>query len=155
MNRMRSFPAAVFAAALAVSLLIYQHLAGQANNRAQAAPADLPFSATVTAGGFIFASGQIGLVPETGKLAGDDIESQTAQALANLDTNLRRAGTDLSRVVKTTVFLARISDYDAMNVVYKRAMGANRPARSTVAVAGLARGALIEIEAIAVAKAGH
>ena len=151
MKRIRPFPAAVFAASLTVTLLIYQHLAGQAGSRAQTAAADLPFSATVTAGGFIFASGQIGLVPETGKLAGDDIESQTAQALANIDTRLRQAGSDLARVVKTTVFLADIGDYDAMNRVYRQALGANRPARSTVAVAGLARGAKIEIEAVAVA----
>ena len=149
MNRARLLPGAALVAAIAVSLAAFQYLAGQAGSNSNAAGPDLPFSATVTAGGFIFASGQIGLDRETGKFAGDDIKSQTRQALLNLDNNLRQAGSDLSRVVKTTVFLARISDYNTMNAVYKQVMGANRPARSTVAVAGLVRGALIEIEAIA------
>jgi 2-iminobutanoate/2-iminopropanoate deaminase len=111
---------------------------------------DLPFSQTVTSGDMVFVSGQVGIDPSTGKMAGDDIASQTRQALLNIERHLEAAGSDLNQVVKTTVFLKNIQDYADMNAVYKQVLGASRPARATVAVADLVAGAVIEIDAIAV-----
>ncbi|OGG00338.1 MAG: hypothetical protein A3F83_08080 [Candidatus Glassbacteria bacterium RIFCSPLOWO2_12_FULL_58_11] len=103
----------------------------------------------VKAGNLIFVSGNIGIDPATGQLAGDDIAAQTTQVLKNIETILKAAGSGMNEVVKTTVFLKNIEDYEKMNGVYVRFFPGQKPARSTVQVAGLVRGALVEIEAIA------
>ena len=109
-----------------------------------------PYSQAVIAKGFLFTAGQVALDPAKGELISGGITEQTVRALENLRAVLTEAGTDFSRVVKTTVFLVDMADFTAMNEVYGRAFGAHRPARSTVAVAALPRGARVEIEVIAV-----
>ncbi len=109
-----------------------------------------PYSQAVTVGDFIFTAGQIALDPATMEIAAEGIVEQTEQVLSNLGAVLSAAGADLSRVVKTTVFLQTMSDFAAMNEVYARRFGSHRPARSTVAAAGLPRNVLVEIEVIAV-----
>lgn len=108
-----------------------------------------PYSQAVTCGGFIFTAGQIALDPVTMQIVPGGIAEQTDRVLANLEAVLRAAGADLGRVVKTTVFLQRMSDFAAMNEVYARRFGEHRPARSTVAAAGLPRDVLVEIEVVA------
>ncbi|MFO3795926.1 MAG: RidA family protein [Anaerolineales bacterium] len=108
-----------------------------------------PYSQAVGIGNLIFTAGQIGLNPQTGDLVGDDIESQTRQVLTNLKHILKAAGSDLNYVVKTTVFLQDMADFPRMNAVYAKFFPENPPARSTIAVAALPRGARVEIEAIA------
>jgi 2-iminobutanoate/2-iminopropanoate deaminase len=108
-----------------------------------------PYSQAVISNGFLFTAGQVALDPAKGDLVGGGIAEQTAQALENLRAILMEAGTDFSWVVKTTVFLVDMGDFNAMNEVYGRAFGTHRPARSTVAVAALPRGARVEIEVIA------
>jgi 2-iminobutanoate/2-iminopropanoate deaminase len=100
----------------------------------------------------VFTAGQVGLDPATGKLVEGDVEAQTERVLQNLTAVLRGAGLGLSDVVKTTVFLADMNDFQAMNRVYGRFFGEALPARSTVAVAGLPLGARVEIEAVAVGR---
>ncbi len=114
------------------------------------APAAIgPYSQGVVCGGFLFAAGQIPLIPETMSLQEGTIEEQTQQVLRNLDAILTSAGTDWSRVVKTTVFLTDLADFSAMNTVYEAHLGHAKPARSTVQVAALPKGAKVEIELIA------
>ncbi|MCL1896789.1 MAG: RidA family protein [Clostridiales bacterium] len=115
------------------------------------APAAIgPYAQANKLGGFVFTSGQIPLDPETGELVPGAIEVQTERALENLKAVLEAADTNLSRVVKTTVFLADIGDFAKMNEVYARYFtGAMLPSRSAVQVAALPKGALVEIEAIA------
>ena len=114
------------------------------------APAAIgPYSQAITAGGFLFASGQIALDPQTGELAGDGVEAQTRQAGANLAAVLAAAGLTFADVVKTTIFLVDMSDFAAVNTVYAASFDGAPPARSTVAVAALPRGARVEIDAIA------
>ena len=108
-----------------------------------------PYSIGMEVGGFVFISGQVHLDASTGKLTGDDIAAQTRQVLENLKSALTTAGLDFGSVVKTTVYLADIKDFSAMNAVYQQYVVAPFPARSTVAVAGLPLGARIEIELIA------
>jgi 2-iminobutanoate/2-iminopropanoate deaminase len=108
-----------------------------------------PYSQGVTAGGFLFTAGQVGFDPATGELVDEGIAQQTGRVLENLRAILAAAGLELSSVVKTTVFLVDMADFAAMNEVYARAFGDHRPARSTVAVAALPRGARVEIEAVA------
>ena len=108
-----------------------------------------PYSQAVTCGDLVFAAGQIALDPATMQIVEGGIGEQTERVLANLEAVLRAAGTDLGRVVKTTVFLQRMSDFAAMNEVYARRFGEHRPARSTVAAAGLPRDVLVEIEVVA------
>ena len=96
----------------------------------------------------VFTSGQVALDPASGKLVGDDVAAQTEQVLKNLAAVLRGAGLGFADVVKTTVFLLDMNDFQAMNKEYEKAFGDARPARSTVAVAGLPRGARVEIEAV-------
>jgi len=108
-----------------------------------------PYSQAVRIGNFVFTAGQVGLKPEGGPIEGD-IVAQTRQVLENLKAVLEAAGADLSTVIKTTVFLANMDDFAAMNGVYAEYFGeSNPPARSTVQVARLPLGALVEIEAIA------
>ncbi len=111
-----------------------------------------PYSQAIHSGPFLFVSGQIPLEPGTGQLATGDIGVQTRQVLENLKAILEAAGSSLDRVVKTTVYLARIEDYGAVNKVYDEyfiSPRSPRPARSVIAVSGLPRGAGVEIEAIA------
>ena len=116
------------------------------------APAAIgPYSQAVAASGeCIFVSGQLPIDPETGKFAGDDIAAQTEQSLKNIRSILQAAGADLENVVKTTVLLENISDFAAMNEVYARFFTKDCPARAAFEVAALPKGALVEIEAIAV-----
>jgi len=114
------------------------------------APAAIgPYSQGIVTGGFLFTSGQIPLVPEDMTFLNGTIEEQTQRVLDNLDAVLAVAGTDWNRVVKTTVFMTDLADFGKMNAVYERHLGNARPARSTVQVAALPRGAKIEIELIA------
>jgi 2-iminobutanoate/2-iminopropanoate deaminase len=108
-----------------------------------------PYSQAMMTNGFIFTAGQVALDPATGELVPGGIAEQTARALENLRAVLKAAGSGPSAVVKTTVFLIDMADFAAMNEVYGRFFGDHRPARSTVAVAALPRGAKVEIEVIA------
>lgn len=115
-----------------------------------AAPAAIgPYSQAIHAGDFIFCSGQLPIDPATGTFPEGGIEAQTQQSLANIRAILKEAGTDMMHVVKTTVFLASMDDFAAMNKIYTEAFSAPFPARSAVAVKTLPKGALVEIECIA------
>jgi 2-iminobutanoate/2-iminopropanoate deaminase len=114
------------------------------------APAAIgPYSQAIRIGQFVYTSGQIALSPEDGTLVGDDVQTQTQQVMHNLQAVLASAGTTLDNVIKTTVFLASMSDFQAMNAIYATYFGEPAPARSTVAVAELPRKALVEIECVA------
>jgi 2-iminobutanoate/2-iminopropanoate deaminase len=120
--------------------------------RTEAAPAPFqgaPYSQAIAAGDFVFVSGQLGLKPGDTAISGG-IEEQTEQAFANLKAILEEAGSGLDRLVKTTVFLQHLDDFQAMNSVYAQHVGDRPPARATVEVAKLPSGALVEIEAIAI-----
>jgi len=107
-----------------------------------------PYSQAIETDQFVFCSGQIGIDPKTGLLV-DGIENQTKQAITNIANVLTTAGTDLDRVVKTTIFLANINDYKTVNELYGSYFTEHKPARSAVQVAALPLGALVEIEIIA------
>ena len=109
-----------------------------------------PYSQAIKAGGMVFCSGQIPLDPATGEFVSDDVAEQTHQVFRNLTAVLEAAGTDLNGVVKTTVFLADMNDFAAMNAVYGEYFVDNKPARATVQAARLPRDAKVEIECIAV-----
>ena len=114
------------------------------------APAAIgPYSQAVKTGNLLFVSGQIPIDPATGVFAGEDIETQTRQSLKNLQAIVEAAGYTLADVVKTTVLLANMEDFAAMNGVYAEFFPENCPARAAFAVKDLPRGALVEIEAIA------
>ena len=120
--------------------------------RTEAAPAPFqgaPYSQAVAAGGLVFVSGQLSLRPGDSELSGATIEEQTEQIFANLRAILEEAGSGLDRLVKTTVFLQDLGDFQGMNSVYAKHVGDAPPARSTVEVARLPSGAKVEIEAIA------
>ena len=122
--------------------------------RTEAAPAPFqgaPYSQAIVAGGLVFVSGQLSLKPGDTALSAGSIEEQTEQVFANLRAILEEAGSALDRLVKTTVFLQNLDDFQGMNSVYARHVGSSPPARSTVEVARLPSGALVEIEAIALA----
>lgn len=122
---------------------------------ADGAPAAVgPYSHAVRAGGLLFCSGQVGFVPETGQFVSDDVPGQTQQVFANVRAVLAAAGLTLRDVAKTTVFLADMADFEAMNAVYAEAFGDHRPARSTVAAKGLPKGARVEIEVTALLRDG-
>jgi len=108
-----------------------------------------PYSQAVHIGDLVYTAGQVALDPSTMELVPGGIEEQTRQVLANLTNVLEAAGTDMNKVVKTTVFLKDMSDFAKMNAVYAEVFGANPPARTTVAVAGLPKNALVEIECVA------
>jgi 2-iminobutanoate/2-iminopropanoate deaminase len=119
--------------------------------RTEAAPAPFqgaPYSQAIASGGFVFVSGQLGLKPGDTEISGD-IEEQTEQVFANLKAILEEAGSGLDRLAKTTVYLQRLDDFQAMNGVYAKHVGEQPPARATVEVAKLPSGALVEIDAIA------
>lgn len=116
-----------------------------------AAPAAIgPYSQAIIAGNLIFASGQVAFDPQTGQLIDGDVRAQTRRALENLSAVLQAAGASLANVTKTTVFLTAMSSFADMNAVYAEFFLNVPPARSTVAVAELPRGARVEVEAIAV-----
>jgi len=108
-----------------------------------------PYSQAVVAGGWVFTAGQIALDPMTMQLVGEDVAAQTDRVLMNLRAVLHAANSDLGRVVKTTVYLADMGDFAAMNAVYERHFGEHRPARSTVAVRTLPKNAKVEIDCVA------
>ncbi len=116
---------------------------------AQAPAAIGPYSQAIRCGQFVYTAGQIPLDPVSGEIVGEDVATQTQRVLQNLQAVLQSAGASLNSVVKTTVFLARMSDFGAMNTVYASYFSGTAPARSTVAVAELPRKALVEIECIA------
>ena len=111
-----------------------------------------PYSQAVVEGGFLFASGQIPLDPKTGELVAGGIEPATERVLDNMEAVLTSAGLGFSEVVKTTVFLVRSEDFPAMNAIYAKRFGDHRPARSTVIVAALPKGAMVEMDLIARVK---
>ena len=110
-----------------------------------------PYQQAIKANGFIYTAGQIPIDPKTGNLVEGDISAQTRQVLENLKAVLEAGGSSFDRVVKATVFLKNMADFAAMNDVYAQYLGSAKPARSTVAVAELPRGALVEIDLVALA----
>jgi 2-iminobutanoate/2-iminopropanoate deaminase len=122
--------------------------------RTEAAPAPFqgaPYSQAIVANGFVFVSGQLALDPEHAELVGTTIEEQTEQVFKNLGAILAEAGSGLDRLVKTTVFLVDLGDFPGMNAVYAKHVGDSPPARATIEISKLPSGALVEIEAIALA----
>jgi 2-iminobutanoate/2-iminopropanoate deaminase len=120
--------------------------------RTERAPAPFqgaPYNQAIRTAGLVFVAGQLGLRPDGSGLAGDTIAEQTEQVMANLGAILEEAGSGLDRLVKTTVFITSLADFQGMNEVYARYVGDTPPARSTVPVAELPSGALVEIEAVA------
>lgn len=121
--------------------------------RTEDAPAPFqgaPYSQAITAGGLVFVSGQLGLKPGHTEMVGDSIGEQTEQVMQNLSAILAAAGTGMDRLVKTTVFLTNLDDFQGMNEVYARRVGDRPPARATVEISKLPSGAKVEIEAIAI-----
>ena len=108
-----------------------------------------PYSQAVKAGQYLFCSGQIGINPETNKLAGDDVEMQTQQVFKNISAVLSASHLNLKDIVKTTVFLSDMNDFPVMNKIYEKKFSDHKPARSTVQVSRLPLDAKIEIECIA------
>ena len=120
--------------------------------RTESAPAPFqgaPYSQAIQAGDLVFVSGQLGLEPGHTEMAGDSIAEQTEQVMKNLGAILEAAGSGFDRIVKTTVFLTNLDDFQGMNEVYARWVGDKPPARATVEISALPSGALVEIEAIA------
>jgi len=120
--------------------------------RTEEAPAPFqgaPYSQAVRADGFVFVSGQLALRPGSSEIVGDAIEEQTEQVFSNLKAILEAAGSSLERIVKTTVFLVDLGDFQGMNEVYTRHVGDTPPARSTIEISALPSGARVEVEAIA------
>ena len=118
--------------------------------RTEHAPAAIgPYSQAAIVGDLVFTAGQVALDPATGTVIDGGIEAQTARVMENIAAVLAAAGSSLSQVVKTTVFLTDMADFPAMNQVYAEAFGDHKPARATVAVAGLPLGVRVEIEAVA------
>lgn len=114
------------------------------------APAAIgPYSQAVSADGWLYTSGQVGLDPATGEMVAGGFDAQARQVLANLKAVLASAGCSFQDVIKTTVYLADFKDFPALNALYAEAMGSHRPARSTVQAAGLPKGALVEIDMVA------
>jgi len=119
------------------------------------APAAIgPYSQGMAVGQLVFTAGQIGLDPETGEFAGEDVATQTRQVMQNLAAVLEAAGLGLGDVVKTTIFLADIGDFERVNEIYGEHLSEPYPARSTVEAGRLPRGARVEIEAVAQRPAG-
>ena len=111
-----------------------------------------PYSQAIVAGDLVFASGQVPLDPRSGALVDGGIAVQTRQVFANIEGVLRAAGSGLDRIVKTTVFLTDLGDFQAMNEEYAKHVGESRPARSTVEVSALPAGASVEIECVALRR---
>jgi 2-iminobutanoate/2-iminopropanoate deaminase len=122
-------------------------------HRTEDAPAAIgPYAQAVSAGGFLFTSGQIPLDPASGDIVGGGFEGQARQVLANLRAVLAAAGCTFSDVVKATVYVVDLADFPKLNALYGEAMGEHRPARSTVQVAALPKGALVEIDLVAILR---
>ncbi|MDQ2766176.1 MAG: RidA family protein [Gemmatimonadota bacterium] len=120
----------------------------------EAAPAAIgPYSQAIVAGGFLFTAGQIALDPATGKIVDGGIVEQTTRVLANLREVLAKSGATWADVVKSTVYLVDLAEFPVVNEIYGKHLGSARPARSTVQVAALPRGGLIEIDLIAMLPA--
>ena len=120
--------------------------------RTEAAPAPFqgaPYSQAIISGSLVFVSGQLSLRPDHAEIVGDTIQEQTEQVFANLGAILEAAGSSLEQLVKTTVYLVDLSDFQGMNEVYARHVGDRPPARATIEVSALPSGAKVEIEAIA------
>jgi 2-iminobutanoate/2-iminopropanoate deaminase len=120
--------------------------------RTEAAPAPFqgaPYSQAIKSGGLVFVSGQIALEPGHSEIVGATIQEQTERVLANVQAILEEAGSGMDRLVKTTVYLVDLDDFQGMNEVYAQRVGEPPPARATVEISGLPSGALVEIEAIA------
>jgi len=109
-----------------------------------------PYAQATIVGNLVYTAGQIAIDPKTGEVISGGVAEQTTQVMKNLAAVLEAAGSNLSQVAKTTVFLADMSEFAAMNEVYGQAFGSHRPARSTVAALGLPRGVRVEIECVAV-----
>ena len=107
-----------------------------------------PYSQAIIHGGVLYTSGQIGLIPEKGELAGDDVESQAVQVTKNLSAVLKAAGVSTNDIIKANIFLVDMRDFPKVNAIYADWLGEHRPARATVAVAQLPLGAKIEIDLI-------
>jgi len=119
--------------------------------RTDAAPKAIgPYEQAIRVGGFLFTAGQIPLDPKTGNLVEGGIAAQTRRVLENLKAVLEASGSSMDRVVKATVYLKNMGDFGAMNEIYGEYLGKAKPARSTVAVAELPRGALVEIDLVAI-----
>lgn len=122
---------------------------------ADKAPAAIgPYSLGIRSGDLVFVSGTLGMDPETGEFAPGGVEAETRQALLNISNILESGGSSLERVLKTTVFMKDLGEFPAMNEVYGGFFPQDPPARSTIQVAGLPKGAAVEIEAIAVIEEG-
>ena len=120
--------------------------------RTEAAPAPFqgaPYSQAIVSGGFVFVSGQLSLRPDHAEILGETIQEQTEQVFANLGAILEAAGSSLDKLVKTTVYLVDLNEFQGMNEVYARHVGDRPPARATVEISALPAGAKVEIEAIA------
>ncbi len=116
------------------------------------APAAIgPYSQAVRAGGFVFLSGQIPLDPATGQMVEGDIEAQTRRVMANLEAVLTAAGTTFDRVVRATIYLTDLGDFAKVNAIYGEKFAKDPPARATVQVAALPKGAHVEIDLVAIA----
>ncbi len=121
-----------------------------ASHHSAGAPAAIgPYSQAVSHGGLLFTSGQVGLDPATGELVPGGFEAQARRAFANLEAVLASAGASFADVLKATVYVKDLADFPTLNEIYAQAMGGHRPARSTVQVAGLPKGALVEIDLVA------
>jgi len=118
-------------------------------NSSEAPAAVGPYSHATECSGFVYCSGQLGISPETGKLISEDVVEQSEQCLKNLQAVLKVAGMELRNVLKTTIFLKDMNDFEKVNVVYSSVFGECKPARSTVQVSALPKNAKVEIEAVA------
>lgn len=118
------------------------------NNAPEVPSAVGPYSQAVRSNGFLFCSGQIPINPASGKIEATEVEGQTQQVLANIKALLASQGLDLTYVVKATVFLQSMADFPKVNALYDAAFSGHKPARSTIQVAALPLGALVEIEVI-------
>jgi 2-iminobutanoate/2-iminopropanoate deaminase len=120
--------------------------------RTEEAPAPFqgaPYSQAIVSGGHVFVSGQLSLRPDHSEIVGETIQEQTEQVFANLRAILEAAGSSLDKLVKTTVYLVDLNDFQGMNEIYARHVGNQPPARATVEISALPSGAMVEIEAIA------
>ena len=108
-----------------------------------------PYEQAIKANGFVYTAGQIALVPESGELVAGGVEEQARQVLDNVTAVLEAAGTSWDRAVKTTIYLNDMADFAAVNAIYESYLGSGKPARTTVAVAGLPKGALVEVDVVA------